>query len=494
MEPFITAMATGAPWILGAAILYALANQRATFTIENHLLIIGSSGYIGFITLSLTASILQHFNKPVFSVWLLGISSAIIVACLSWLLYHRVKRPPPPTSSLTTTDKNELTKSQKALITSAFFWIGLSICFVGWETYYRPAVAWDTTLFWAHHGNEFLRSQLDTLTFDSMSPAKHPATLKYIGAWSAFNSNYHNGQWLYLPWAVLYACNILAIIGITMTLSKDWVVSILTGALMAGSPLIESQASLAGYADIWVSSAILLALIWSTTESSTLGFSRQTYILISMCMIASIMLLKGNTIAYALIIGVAISLTWALIKLHWIIFLGCLLGLSTFMALTFTYGVDFGIPGGRVAFLPEEGTIMLGQRTSQITSNSWVEIGRNFYYAWVIRSSFNITSGALLVLIFLFVLSKKHRCDFSYTAGIFTSIGLILFFALGQHISSQHLFNAAAPNQDLSLSRFSQIIFPLTIFLVAKAISIHLKAKQNASTPRKLPKASDRSP
>lgn len=459
-SPLYALLLGGAPWALGAVMLYGLLYQRGCWRLEHHLFIIGSSAYLGYLWIAVLMTGLQHYMVPVFSSWLPAWMALSIVMCLGLGTFGRVK----------VTKTSVFTQPEAAcpdikhqgpwiLIVGLSAWLVVLIVIVFWEVALRPAMAWDTLTFWADNGSNFLHGQLATDNLTAMSSRIHPVFIKYVGAWGGFALYERSASGLYLPWAALYFGTILACMAAGRLLCGHWGLGLIAALVMASSSVIQAQASLGGYADLWLGTGLFLSLAWLAATDRRAFQPRALMALVTGILICSLALIKGNAIAYLILLLGAMFFAWAWAKWHWAA-VSVLTGTSVLSLLwIWNNGLDWTFLGYSLTFLPEEGLIALGQRRAPLANNSWAEIGRNFWYAWGLNSTFYL-AGVLGAIVYpLVLLNKAMRQDWTVLTGVFLLTGLILFFGLGQKLNEQQLFAFAIPESDTSLSRFTQVIY-----------------------------------
>lgn len=462
--------------------LYALFYRSDEWRPEHHLFMIGSAVYLGYLWVTLIMAGLQHWTLPVFSDWLLAWAAVSFMVCVVVGTVCRMAGAQAPTHTTTQTAYHPGIESNSERFAAAALlaWLVLIAAPVFWEVAFRPAVGWDTVSFWADHGRSFLLGQLDNDNLNAMSSGTHPVTIKYVGAWGAFSIYERSAAWLYLPWAALYLGVIFAAIGLGKILSGKWWVGLAGAVFMASSPVIQAHTALGGYADAWLGAGLFLALAWLAMASHQVFRPIAVVGLLAILAIISLAFLKGNAVAYSAIILGAMVFAWAWSRWHWaavVVLFGAFL-LAVLWVVN--NGIDWSFGAYRVTFLPEEGRFALGQRQSALASNSWVEIGRNIWYAWGVSSSFYL-AGFLGVLVSIVGLVKGlWRKDWVLLTAIFLLMGLTVFFVLGQYLSAEHLFGGATPDRDVSLSRFSQILHFVIIF-VAMALASNTTNKLSST-------------
>lgn len=448
-----------APWVLGITMLYGLLYRPGTWRLEHHLFVIGSAAYMGYLWLALLMAGLQSYRLPIFSKWLLTWMMLSIVVCWGLGTLTRLKLARTTTKTLDQKSSPVEQQGPSWLIAGLCIWLLIITASVCWEVALRPAVAWDTLRFWADEGHRFLLGQIATQDLTSMSSWTHPVTIKYLGAWGAFISYQNSTSHLYLPWTALYLGTVLATIATGRLLSGYWWLGLTVALLIASSPLIQAHASLGGYADLWVGAGLFLCLAWLAVATTKRMQSNAGLFIIIGLLIISLAFLKGNTVAYSIILLSAMLFSWAWIRRQWLALLGLIAAGVIAVLWVWNNGIDWSFSDYRLTFLVEERRIALGQRQARLSSNSWVEIGTNFGYAWAHSTSFYL-AGLLGPMVCIVVAIRKALWqDFTVISSILLIIGLTLFFALGQYLNTQQLFAYATPESDSSFSRFSIVLY-----------------------------------
>lgn len=446
--------------------LYALFYRSGEWRLEHHLFMIGSAAYLGYLWLALIMAGLQHWTLPVFSDWLLAWMALSFLVCVVLGTVCRMAGAQASTHTTTQTAyRPGIGMSSERFAAAALLaWLVLIAAPVFWEVAFRPAVAWDTVSFWADHGRSFLLGQLANDSFSAMSSRTHPVTIKYVGAWGAFSIYERSAAWLYLPWAALYLGIIFAVIGLGKILSGRWWVGLAGAVFMASSPVIQAHTALGGYADAWLGTGLFLALAWLAMASRSVFRPIAVVGLLAILAIISLVFLKGNAVAYSIILLGAIAFAWAWSRWHWTAVLALFGAFLLAVLWVWNNGIDWSFGAYRVTFLPEEGRIALGQRRGELANNSWIQIARNVWYAWGVSSSFYLAGFLGVVVSIVGFVKGLWGKDWVLLTAIFLLMGLTVFFVLGQHLSARHLFGGATPDRDVSLSRFSQILHFVIIF------------------------------
>lgn len=461
------------PWAFGTSMLYLLLYDRGRWKLEHHLFVIGSAAYLGYFWVAVLMAFLQRSALMVFSDWLLAFMALSVVVCLVLGKLGRMATAQKNVqTNLTKPTQHTRRRTPWLLSTALSAWLLILIASVFWEAVLRPAVAWDTLVFWADHGHTFLEGQLNTKTLNQMPAWTHPVTIRYVGAWGGFALHGRSASGLYLPWFFMYLGLSLVCMALGKLLSGYWWLGIICAILIASSPITQAHASLGGYADFWLASGVFLALAWVAVTDHRALQATSVLATLTGLFIVSLVFLKSSGIAYSAMLLGAILFGRMCSNWHWTSTLGLIGIKGLFLLWIWNNGLDWSFGIYRIAYLPEKSLIALGQRQANIASNSWLEIGLNFWHSYGKNSSYYLSLllgsiiGVLLPLIGIF------RRDRVILTAVFLLIGQVLFFGMGQHLNEQHLFAYAKPDSDTSLSRLSQTIYPISVavflFSIAK--------------------------
>lgn len=457
------------PWMLGILILYALLYRPNTWQVSHHLVVTGTGAYAGYLTLAFLMFLLQRWEHPVFSSWLIACSILMVLGC--WLLGRISSTKITRTEELSNPGK---TMTSRWLLVSLTMWLVPVVLFVLWEVMHRPAMTWDTLFFWADHGHEFMIDQFQGDGQRVMSARTHPPTIKYVGVWGAFAMLGRSGTWLYTPWAAVYLGVILTSLGLGRLLAGNWVAGLVAALFLATAPIIQGHASLGGYADLWIGSGLFFVLAWVTLCVEAPIANIWHRVLLVIILIISTAFLKGNAIAYTMILVASLAGGWLSNKLGWTSWIALLTALALALMWVLSRGFDVSFADYRMAFLPNDRLLVLGYRSAAISHNSWLDITHNFGHAWLIKSSFYLGFLISPLLIIIAVMNRNCRQHWPLKSGLLLFGGLLAFFTLGQHLATASLFSVSEPNSDTSLSRFSQImlftITPVALIVWSKII------------------------
>lgn len=246
-----------APAIYGMLVAYGGAG-RLRLPVSLHLTILGSAPFIGYLSLALLTRACEFLGFSWRSeIFVISHFVVLLTACL---VGHTIQKKKISSSN----NDPRIEKGKYLKIGFGAFlscWLLLIIAFVSHESLSRPLSAWDAINYWAPHSEAILQSQLNNLS--GYSPDiyhRHPDAIKIIGAYSTLTQelspkavSVRNA-----PWLMLYLGIILFTAGICLRLTQSTILALSSSILVASLPIIESHTALAGYADIWLASGVLI--------------------------------------------------------------------------------------------------------------------------------------------------------------------------------------------------------------------------------------------
>ncbi len=235
-------------------------------------------------------------------------------------------------------------------------WLALRFIGLALEVWWQPLFPWDAWTTWAVRARVW--SELGALVpfvspqdwlSDTSGQAytvdawRYPATVSLIAAWPALAIGSWNETAANLPWL---GCAIALAFGFYGQ-ARLWGVSALTALvflwLLMSLPLLNTHVALAGYADLWMATALGFAFMaflqWTRDED-------QRQLVLALALILCGVLIKQEGLVWALLFIPA----WIASRLRgsWLLVLpGLLIGLG--LLLWITGGVGADLPGlGRI--------------------------------------------------------------------------------------------------------------------------------------------------
>lgn len=307
----------GLPWILGAVIASTM-HQMVTHRVKRctadavaaklgnrparsphsalpGALVIGAGGFLGYcawgaLLLVLNQLGLKPFQEPL--IWTLLLFS--ILAIIAWSAVYQK------------TDKVFEAKQWWSIITVPSFLTLLVILFIAFQTS-APLVAWDALHYWAVHAERFISSSsIDYPRAKFPADLGHPPMVTIILAWTGWVSEYLGNSRVATPWVLNGISLVLITYGAASLLRRSRSISSVLALCVLTLPLAEQHLSVAGYAEIWLSTGVLLSV-----SLLLQGFKVNNIGMISFGLITSFILsfIKNTGILYASVIWAAVFLT-----------------------------------------------------------------------------------------------------------------------------------------------------------------------------------------
>lgn len=463
------------PWLLGSIVVYLLAYQQNSWQISHHLLALGIGSYIGYMIIALISYILAELNLRIFSVWALVAVIALIIlvnlirrSSLSATSHgHRQTRE---RSNASNKKSHTMSLMSRLTLVALFLWLMAIFLFVTFEAVLRPAVAWDTLLYWSKFAFDVVSVNLSE-TASSQAPAwgyRHPPGVVLISGWSRTAALIAGSKFLlYLPWLAIYVGMILTCIGFALSSFQNALFALSVALLIAGTPLLEAQAVLGGYADSWMAAGLLSALTWPALMNQR---ENQTRIFIlGFVLVMSLLFLKAASVTIVALILISAIFTFLTRTAHrpkLIIFLLALLFTVTTAAAYFLSAIlveKISAFDAIIDLMPKIGPY---QASVSFQLETIVTALYNLIVAWVANLSFPL-AGILAI----FLLSRtKLIHDGIHASYLYIFLIFISVYHVGAQIFSSHLLEYGLPGNDTSLSRISSLwLVSLILLLCAEA-------------------------
>lgn len=254
-------------------------------------LVLGYGGLIGWL---LAAGLLRMQAALGWPLDWLGPSSGLagLAALAAWRLWRLNRRVMP---SLPNLDEARLIPREpasplwsKLLLALLLLWLGLRGLNLALEVWWRPLYPWDAwttwavrSRIWAELGHWVPFVDAPRWLAEPDSPAytlaawNYPATISWLSVWPTLAQNGWNETAANLPWL---GCGLALALGFYGQ-ARLWGASALTALsftwLLLSLPLLNSHIALAGYADLWLATALGLAVIaffqWARTGDRRQG-------------------------------------------------------------------------------------------------------------------------------------------------------------------------------------------------------------------------------
>lgn len=460
------------PWGLGVAILYALLYQPKQWAPGHHLIVIGLGSYIGYMILAIVLYQLQARNLPVFSNWIIAWALTGLLAC--WVfgqLGRHFFRTAPKNSIYSDFD----TKEPKWLILALCTLLLIQFGFVVHEVALRPAVSWDTLLYWSRVVPHFLDWQASDPSQGSINfNQRHPSTIHLLNVWSSYSGQFNrNALFLYAPWLAIYSGILIAGIGFTWTKTRRLVFGLMVGILIASSSILAAHVSLGGYADIWLAAGLFFSaamLPLATTSWKPL------ILVVWIFVTTTLTFIKAAGISYTTLLLALALLAWTMSR--------CRLSLATIAILTamivsvllYSGVFDLSISGYRITFEPKTHQIILGHYKG-VAQLLRADIAlQNIGVSLLLQASY---VGAALVLLLTWVSAMRNYGYWRQFSPLYVLLlgSSLFFYGWIAQLFSDHFFLFSSPKQDTGLTRFSQGWFLVCTLLVCQLIQS--QSKQN---------------
>ena len=312
-----TNLVVALPWIIGAFItlsaheIFAQKGKSCNtdtpdFELENasavvsdsgmpRALVIGAGGFIGYCVWGvLLLSLNQLGFKPFQEALIWALLFFTISATIIWFTVNK--------------NFDQVLSAKQGRIFSSFpsFLILLVIILITYQTTV-PVVAWDALHYWAIHAERFILSSLiDYPGAEFSGDLGHPPMIIVILAWSGWVSEYLGNSQVSTPWMLNGISLLLITYGAALLLLRNRIISSVLALCVLTLPLVEQHLSLAGYAEAWLSSGVLLSV-----SLLMQGFKVNNIWMISWGLIAAFILLfiKNTGFLYASVIWAAVLLT-----------------------------------------------------------------------------------------------------------------------------------------------------------------------------------------
>ena len=339
------------------------------------------------------------------------------------------------------------------------------------QALWLPVRGWDALNFWAPNAVRFLNGNwLPLDVTEGQNSHRHPMTLSYLLTWFAMSGTDASSKINPTStWILIWLSAGLVSYGFSRRVgnSPNW--SLLIALLLMTIPLAEHHALLPGYAEMLVSTSLIITV--SLAMLAVLDGDIRT---LAVAFIFSLMPLgfKNTGLFYTVIpiysfffiplfqsflvqrIKAKASLNWALNPYR----------IFTFSAVVLSYGAFFYF---------RHGYLEIAGHQLQIT---WpvpiLDIAMNTFYSWIINSSFGVL-GVVIILSFFFPrpsLSEDYPC---YAA--MTYVRMVATFGIVGLLFSQltdHGFIYATPSNDTGNSRFTLPVACVAVQLLTLQIKL----------------------
>lgn len=448
-----------APALLGVTGLLLFIRGTQTYSKDLVFLLIGTGPFFGYVSLALIMAVLLRLGLNPFPVLALVLQAGLaavlfLLGTLINLFYNKNNTTKINPGSVPGNIRPS--SFTKALTIASLALTGSFLIFLGHENWLRPAVAWDTTWYWAINASHQIESILNGELVATSHSGHHPSTISLILVWTGYWTSYlDNFNAVFFPWWLLFLGNTIAAIATAHIISKNGFLSCLTGLLVVVSPVTFAHVALAGYADLWMASSVVLAsfMLISAHQAEC---HNQTVKGISMFVLlaTSSLAIKNSGLLYLLVALSAATFTLLFSKKHY--WLLSAVGLAS--ALIYFYIAKWGLSitafGQRINYDPSTQIAALGDLETFIPNATLQAILKNFWEAYVTSSSlgFHVAVAFVCMPLIIFV-SFKSSTEQAPVGYIFflATIGML---GLAQ-LSSQYFFSSSQGLGGTGLNRAS---------------------------------------
>lgn len=218
-------------------------------------------------------------------------------------------------------------------------WLGIVV-----EVAHRPLFPWDA---WYAYGINakvwFFYPQLDVFAegwgwLEAEGPVwgsggtRHPPGIGLIQLWMAQGLGRWDDAWMNLVWPFAMFSVALTVFGILRMVRAGLPVAVLTGAAVVTLPVLNTQAVLAGYGDLWIASFFLVA---GAAAFLARHWHRPGLLLITLVAACGMLMIKETGLAWMPVLALGILVGWA--RLRWVVVVG-LLGVAGVFVLLWLHG------------------------------------------------------------------------------------------------------------------------------------------------------------
>lgn len=329
------------------------------------------------------------------------------------------------------------------------------------QTVSLPTLGWDAwnawfakTRAWYHAGALLPARTIDAWLIDAkgdsiaVAAAHYPEALPRVALWMTSSTGRWQTSAVHLPWAGLWLALGAVLVGYLRLGGARWRTSLLAAAFVLLLPLTTAQVALAGYADLWLASAILIAgmhlMRWFAE-----GAKRDVVMALSVAALLPMIKLEGSVWTACLALAFAVGSLPQ--RLRWIALPALL--------LVWAAGLPFG--GWRIP-LPGLGSVQLGLDRIVIPGLAPMELSLRPVLEEVLQTLFLLPNWSILwwvapVVIVLRWRRLRHARGLA-AAAWFLACGYAFLFVLF------FLTDAAAWAENLtSVNRVLMHIVPLTV-------------------------------
>lgn len=273
MEILALAFGLALPWLLGIALLSALAWPRGETPGVTYALRAGYGYVIGAVTLTLWMRALSAIGVQF--AWIsIGLPLAVITAGLLVFAAHRQRLSVAAAKgALRSLLSPALPRTQRLVWLALLAWLAVRIALLAAEVGWRPLYPWDAWVQWATKARvwyelgrivPFVRADVWLAApagayFDA-SP-NYPATVPLLQVWTCVALGRWDDSAMNWPWLAMLISLAVAIYGVLRGEGVAPLLALFGAYFVASLPLLDVHVALAGYADLPMAAVYTLAAL-----------------------------------------------------------------------------------------------------------------------------------------------------------------------------------------------------------------------------------------
>lgn len=283
---------------------------------------------------------------------------AVALATLAWWRWQRPEPEPGPSPAADHWLK--LSAGWRWLIGLVLAWLAVRWLGILVEVVHRPLFPWDA---WYAYGIQakvwFFHPQLDVFAngwrwFEAQMPAwasggtRHPPGIGLIQLWFLQALGRFDDALMNLAWPFALVSTGLVLFGMLRLAGAPLAVAVGTVAVIATLPIVNTQAVLAGYGDLWIALFVLVAL----SAGAMARWRHPRWLLVSMVAVAGMVSIKETGWLWVPVVGLGLAAGW--MRLRWLALM-VLLGAIAFAVVLWWLGEPIRVSTlGRLGFADGE--------------------------------------------------------------------------------------------------------------------------------------------
>ena len=322
-----------------------------------------------------------------------------------------------------------------------------------------PVQGWDVIDFWSYYAHSTLMEP----SSPPQSTKPHPVTIVLLQAWSAWCAQeYGFSSMIMVPWLFIAVTIGIGVYGYALLISQSKFFSALMLYCVLTIPLFENHALIAGYAEIFLTAACVLSVIWFQLSLFKNSLVFAAFGAVTACLSVFI---KNTGLFYS----AALILAYAFIQLYLRnqrLLLLIVLMLLLCIGYLFAFGFSIEYFGLKLSLEVQEETRVLHAAGWKMpfAYNGLTAVIRNEVYSLFINKSFSIVATTSLLILFF---TKKN---IEIKILVFYCLAILLMLA-GSQLWFDYGFKHAVPSSDTGNSRFSLPLIAIAMLLLPHAFS-----------------------